>query len=324
MEISAPSFGAPGDAGVYGAPVRLPVFAELADKSGSETLSVVVSGVPSGARFTSGTFNGDGSWSFTAAELGSLLLMPPAGFSGTFALTVTATALESANGDTAVTQQVVNVTLDQTDSTHTTATGGSELINGTAGDDLIRGYAGSDTINALEGDDLVFGGADNDTLRGGTGNDWLYGGQGNDKVYGDAGEDALVGGAGNDELYGGAGADVFKWQLGDQGSASAPAVDVVKDFSVAEGDVLDLRDLLIGEAHQGVDPGNLADYLDFNFEPGSGGSVGTTVVSVKTQGAAMSSPDQIIRLENVDLLEGLTDDGQIIQKLLSNGRLITD
>ncbi len=38
----------------------------------------------------------------------------------------------------------------------------------------------------------------------------------------------------------------------------------------------------------------------------------------------MSAPDQIIRLENVDLLEGLTDDHEIIQKLLGNGRLITD
>jgi Ca2+-binding RTX toxin-like protein len=296
----------------------------LADKSGSEVLSVVVSGVPAGARFASGTDNGDGSWSFTAADLGSLLLMPPANFSGALALTITATALDTANGDTAVTQQTVNVTFDQTDSTVTTGTGASQSINGTTGDDLIRGYAGSDVINAREGDDLVFGGADNDTLRGGSGNDWLYGGQGNDTVYGDAGNDVLIGGAGDDNLYGGAGADVFKWQLGDQGSTSAPAIDVVKDFAVAEGDVLDLRDLLVGDTHQGLDPGNLGEYLDFNFEPGSGGNLGTTVVSVKTQGAAMSAPDQIIRLENVDLLEGLTDDNQIIQKLLGNGRLITD
>ena len=324
LQLAAPSFRAPGDSAAYGAPVRLPVFAELADKSGSEVLSVVISGIPSGARFTSGTDNGDGSWSFTAAELGNLLLMPPAGFSGTLALTVTATALETANGDTAVTHQTVSVTFDQTDFTVTTGTSANQSINGTNGDDLIRGYAGRDTIDAREGDDLVFGGADNDTLRGGGGNDWLYGGQGNDTVYGDAGNDVLVGGAGDDNLYGGVGADVFKWQLGDQGSTSAPAIDVVKDFSVAQGDVLDLRDLLAGEAHQGVSAGNLSEYLDFNFEPGSGGSVGTTVVSVKTQGAAMSAPDQIIRLENVDLLEGLTDDNQIIQKLLSNGRLITD
>ncbi len=180
LQLAAPSFRAPGDTAAYGAPVRLPVFAELADKSGSEVLSVVVSGVPAGARFASGTDNGDGSWSFTAAELGSLLLMPPANFSGTLALTVTATALDTANGDTAVTQQTVNVTFDQTDSTVTTGTGANQSINGTTGDDLIRGYAGSDVINAREGDDLVFGGADNDTLRGGCGNDWLYGGQGNE------------------------------------------------------------------------------------------------------------------------------------------------
>ncbi|MFD1262626.1 Ig-like domain-containing protein, partial [Thauera mechernichensis] len=324
LQLSAPRFGAPGDAAAYGAPVRLPVFAELADKSGSEVLTVVVSGVPAGARFTSGTDNGDGTWTFTAAELGNLLLMPPAGFSGSMALTVTAIARETANDDTAVSQQTVNITFNQTDSTVTNSTGAGQTLNGTGGDDLIRGYAGDDTINGGAGDDLIFGGADNDTLRGGTGNDWLYGGQGNDTLYGDAGNDVLVGGAGNDTLYGGAGADVFKWQFGDQGSTSAPAVDVVKDFSVSQGDVLDLRDLLIGESHQGIDAGNLADYLDFSFEPGAGSAAGTTVIAVKTQGAAMTGPDQIIRLEGVDLLGGLADDNQIIQNLLSSGRLITD
>ena len=324
LELGAATFTVAGDSTAYGAPVRLPIFAGLMDTDGSETLSVVVAGVPAGGRFTSGTDNGDGSWTFAASELGNLVFLPPAGFSGAIDLHVSAIATESVNGDTAVTQQTVTVTIDQTDSTYTDGSEKAQTINGTAGDDLIRGYAGNDTINAGAGDDLVYGGADNDTLRGDAGNDWLYGGQGADTLYGGAGNDVLSGGASNDVLYGGAGADVFKWSLGDQGSTSAPAVDVVKDFSPSQGDALDLRDLLIGESHQGIDAGNLADYLSFDFEPGAGGATGATVIAVKTHGAAMSGPDQIIRLESIDLLGGVSDDQQIIQNLLASGKLITD
>ncbi|HRA81997.1 MAG TPA: type I secretion C-terminal target domain-containing protein, partial [Thauera sp.] len=324
LELGAAKFAVAGDSAAYGAPVRLPVFAGLADTDGSETLSVVVSGVPAGGRFTSGTDNGDGTWTFAASELGNLVFLPPAAFAGTISLGVSAIATESANGDAAVTQQTVTLTIDQSDSTFTQSGEAGQTINGTAGDDLIRGYAGNDTINAGAGDDLVYGGADNDTVRGGTGNDWLYGGQGADTLYGEAGNDVVIGGAGNDVLYGGAGADVFKWSLGDQGSTAAPAVDVVKDFTPSQGDVLDLRDLLIGEAHQGLEAGNLADYLSFDYVPGAGGATGTTVIAVKTLGADMSGPDQIIRLESVDLLGGVSDDQQIIQNLLASGKLITD
>ncbi len=324
LELGAATFTVAGDSTAYGAPVRLPIFAGLMDTDGSETLSVVVAGVPAGGRFTSGTDNGDGSWAFAASELGNLVFLPPAGFSGAIDLRVSAIATESVNGDAAVTQQTVRVTIDQTDSTYTDGSEKAQTISGTTGDDLIRGYAGNDTINAGTGDDLVYGGADNDTLRGDAGNDWLYGGQGADTLYGGAGNDVLSGGASNDVLYGGAGADVFKWSLGDQGSTSAPAVDVVKDFSPSQGDALDLRDLLIGESHQGIDAGNLADYLSFDFEPGAGGATGATVIAVKTHGAAMSGPDQIIRLESIDLLGGVSDDQQIIQNLLASGKLITD
>ncbi|MBP6490355.1 MAG: type I secretion C-terminal target domain-containing protein, partial [Thauera sp.] len=151
----------------------------------------------------------------------------------------------------------------------------------------------------------------------GVGRDALHGGQGKDALYGDAGNDLLSGGSGDDTLYGGLGADVFRWQLGDQGTGSAPATDTVKDFVASQGDALDLRDLLPDGL---VAAGSLGDYLSFSYDA----AASTTVLSIRTQGTTMSAPDQIIRLEGVDLLGGLSDNDQIIQNLIHNGRLIAD
>ena len=73
----------------------------------------------------------------------------------------------------------------------------------------------------------------------------LSGGAGADNLVGGAGDDILIGGAGSDVLAGGLGADTFVWRLADVGDGSAPAPhDVVTDFSVAQGDVLDLSSVL--------------------------------------------------------------------------------
>ncbi|KJY81579.1 hypothetical protein TW81_17885, partial [Vibrio galatheae] len=77
----------------------------------------------------------------------------------------------------------------------------------------------------------------NDEQEGG--DDLLDGGKGNDTLYGQGGEDTLIGGEGSDVLSGGDGADIFKWlDLHLDGST-----DVVKDFSVSQGDKIDLTDI---------------------------------------------------------------------------------
>jgi Ca2+-binding RTX toxin-like protein len=65
-----------------------------------------------------------------------------------------------------------------------------------------------------------------------------------ENIIGGAGDDVIFGGAGNDVISGGAGADQFVWNDADVGVAGAPAVDVINDFNAAEGDVLNLSDLL--------------------------------------------------------------------------------
>ncbi|MDD3484515.1 type I secretion C-terminal target domain-containing protein, partial [Azovibrio restrictus] len=157
------------------------------------------------------------------------------------------------------------------------------------------------------------------------GNDTLDGGAGDDILYGQGGDDHLTGGAGNDLMYGGLGADTFAWELHDQSTPGKPVVDTVMDFDTASNsDKLDLRDLLVGEQHTGNDVGNLTDYLHFEVN-----AQGSTVVQISTSGAFSSgysetAVDQSIVLNGVDLVSGVGDQQQIIQDLLTRGKLVAD
>ena len=313
----------------YGVPVPLWIGAGLTDTDGSESLSFRVSGVPAGAAFSAGTNLGGGVWSFTPAQASGLNLLPPAGFTGTVNLSVSALATEASNGATATTTQTVAVTIEAT-STSTMGTQNGETMNGAAGNDQLQGFAGNDVLNGNDGNDLLYGSAGDDTLNGGNGNDVLNGGAGNDILSGGAGNDLLIGGAGNDTLTGGAGADVFAWRFADRGAAGTPAVDQVTDFNSTppasgSGDVLDLRDLLQGETTSLT----LDRYLDFNVSGGnteirissSGGFTGGGYVS--------GTEDQRIVLQGVDIraslgLTGSATDFQIIAELINRGKLVTD
>ncbi|WP_141243356.1 VCBS domain-containing protein, partial [Bordetella genomosp. 1] len=183
------------------------------------------------------------------------------------------------------------------------------------GNDTIRGGTGNDILYGQGGDDTLYGEDGNDTLYGGTGNDYLHGGAGNDTLDGGSGSDTLIGGKGNDTLYGGTGSDTFRWELNDQGSVGTPSVDVIKDFSTAKpadgGDVLDLKDLLIGEKD-----GTLTQYLNFQKDGNN------TVININTQGQIGQGADQKIVLEGVDLTQNGTLDNQaIINDLLQKGKL---
>ncbi|MEO8410666.1 MAG: type I secretion C-terminal target domain-containing protein, partial [Propionivibrio sp.] len=123
--------------------------------------------------------------------------------------------------------------------------------------------------------------------------------------------------AGNDKLNGGNGSDVLRWSLGETGT------DTVLNFGTTAGtDILDLRDLLVGEYHVGNDAGNLANYL--HFTTSGSGAAATTTLSVNAD--AVGGVEQTIVFQSTDLTLGgtLTTDHAIIQDLLTKGKLISD
>ncbi|HVQ06908.1 MAG TPA: Calx-beta domain-containing protein [Allosphingosinicella sp.] len=68
----------------------------------------------------------------------------------------------------------------------------SELLNGTAGNDVIFGFGGNDTINGGAGNDLILGGIGDDTINGGANDDVLFGEGGDDTTNGGTGDDVHV------------------------------------------------------------------------------------------------------------------------------------
>jgi Ca2+-binding RTX toxin-like protein len=350
ITVSAPVFVIGGIS--YGQPIDIAIAAGLTDRDGSETLLVNVSGMPAGAIFSAGTNLGGGNWSFTNAQLEGLQLYPASGFTGTINLSVTATSTEASNGDTSTTT-AESITINISAPTNVIeGTNAGNSITGTAGNDVIYGFGGNDTLNGGDGNDLLYGGDGDDTLNGGNGNDVLYGGAGNDTLNGGAGNDTLYGGDGNDILVGGAGSDtliggkgndtmtvnidsvtdVFVWNFGDEGTIAAPAIDTINNFGTAAasagGDVLNLKDLLIGEEYHGD---SLDAFLHFEF------SGGNTTIYVSTTGAFnngntigaptsdVSSNDvQQIVLNGVNLTAGFSTDAEVINNLIAQQKLITD
>jgi hypothetical protein len=99
-EAGAPKLGVSDASGAEDSAIALDISSALACDGGFESLTVTISGVPSGATLSAGRDNGDGSWSLSAGDLDGLAITPPADSGADFTLAVTATASE-AGGDTA-------------------------------------------------------------------------------------------------------------------------------------------------------------------------------------------------------------------------------
>lgn len=188
---------------------------------------------------------------------------------------------------------------------------GNDILNGGTGNDHAVGGSGNDTINGDEGDDRLYGqdgddimnGGDGiDTLNGGIGNDTMYGGAGSDIILGDTGDDILRGGLGYDRLYGQAGADTY---VIDRETLSDGFVDGIFTFNAAEGDKIDVSDVL-----ENYDPLSdaIADFVkvyEFNAE---------SYISLDASGQGNFIADAVS-------VRGVTGLGSA-QDLLDNGTLI--
>ncbi|WP_041641236.1 hypothetical protein [Magnetococcus marinus] len=91
----APELSVGNVGGTEDTAISLNINAALVDVDGSESMSVVIAGVPSGAMLSAGTDNGDGTWTLEPGDLQGLTITPPAQSNDAMHLTVTATSTES-------------------------------------------------------------------------------------------------------------------------------------------------------------------------------------------------------------------------------------
>lgn len=112
---------------------------------------------------------------------------------------------------------------------------------GGAATNKVTGGNVDDILKASSHGATLDGGFGNDRLTGANGDDILNGGfNGNDTLTGGGGDDAITGGAGTDVLTGGADKDTFIFAVAFHTGTVAGSVDVITDFSHAQGDRIDL------------------------------------------------------------------------------------
>ena len=212
-----------GDQHASQATFDLTIAAALTDTDGSETLSVQIGGVPSGATLSAGQRQSDGSWLLQSADLPGLQMT--VSNASPFTLNVTAVAQD---GDSYATSNVaVDVSM---------IAGGNmdDRIIATIGKDTYDGGAGRDTVDysqittgvtvnlatgtasgagnqRLISIENVIGTSQNDTITGTNANSIIEAGAGNDRVNGGAGDDTFIDGAGDDRYDGGTGYDVLDY-----------------------------------------------------------------------------------------------------------------
>jgi type IV pilus assembly protein PilY1 len=92
--------------------IPLTIVNTLVDNDGSESFTIVITGVPSGVVLSAGTNNGGGSWSLNPGDLASLSITPTLNNNDNFILTITSTTTEAVGGDTAQTISTLNVNVD--------------------------------------------------------------------------------------------------------------------------------------------------------------------------------------------------------------------
>ncbi len=192
-----------------------------------------------------------------------------------------------------------------------TATGGAgndtlveiENVIGSNFNDTLTGSTDHNFLSGIGGDDTLSGGDHNDLLAGGTGNDILSGNAGNDVLFGGEGTDTIAGGVGADTLSGGKNADAFVFKAADLGQG----VDTITDFKIAEGDVLDVSEVLIGTSVP-ITPANLSTFLIFDTTT----SPGNTIISVDLDGTGTGNAVPLVTLQGVETtLATLLGTGQI-------------
>jgi VCBS repeat-containing protein len=308
--------------GEAGSSIALSISAGLGDGDGSETLSVEVSGVPSGVSLSAGADLGGGVWRLTGAQLNNLSMNVPASAESGFQLGIRAVATETGNGDSASASTTMAVILAPAGVSVPSGGAaqfggaGADSLGGGAGADLLSGGGGSDILNGGAGDDVLIGDS-TDTFIGGDGTDTViitdnidinadlvalgverfYAGGGSDSLYGGDGAEILSGGAGADWLAGSAGADTYVFNRGD-------GTDTIADYFGATETVSAWRWVtnVISDGEGGSDTERVRE--NYTREIDTAADAGQDSLSF---GAGISVADLVLRMIGGDLEIGVRD-----------------
>ncbi len=230
-----------------------------------------------------------------------------------------------------ITSGAHNITGDAADNVLTGSTGNNLIDGGGSvnGDTLIGG-GGTDTYTVYSANDHVtdngsgllesslisldltnsnYTSVENATLMGSTAlnitgdanANVLTGNTGDNTITGGGGNDTFDGFGGNDTLIGGLGADHFV-------ISATPSVSneaTITDFHTAQGDVLDLSNILTNYVDEGTDP--LANFVSLT-DDGSG----NTIVKVDVNGTGVAGNYVQVATVAGGIAEGLTGDPHLI------------
>ncbi len=97
--------------GLAGETIPLQFAATTPDLDGSEQVSILIAGLPEGAKFSAGNRQADGTWLLGSTDLSSLMLTLPQGQAQRFVLAITATTTED-SGSASTTTAMLHVTVD--------------------------------------------------------------------------------------------------------------------------------------------------------------------------------------------------------------------
>lgn len=172
-------------------------------------------------------------------------------------------------------------------------TGGTDKLWVEVNDGTLSAGWSTFNVRTVAGSSSIAGSGSDDVLRGDDQNNLIGAGSGDDVIYGDAGADTLIGRDGADRF-------VF------EDTSAFDAVDTIRDFSTAQGDMLDISDILSGFYDEGSDV--LTDFVQITDN-------GTdTTVSVDQNGGG----DNFVAIATLRNATGLTDEDQLV----SDGNLI--
>ncbi|MEM7469184.1 MAG: hypothetical protein AAF387_20195, partial [Pseudomonadota bacterium] len=97
--------------GLEDSPIALTIDAELSHSNATETLSIEISGLPTGASLSAGTLSNNGTWVLEPNELTDLTIMPPPHSHDPFTINVAAISAEPSNGDVVTVDQTLSITV---------------------------------------------------------------------------------------------------------------------------------------------------------------------------------------------------------------------